>query len=67
MGARRWDGPAGEYGTVHGKQLLSPRILALLAPLVQPLDRALPLHSTRWDASARGDEYIDIHLRRTVA
>jgi len=52
---------------MHGKQLLSPRLLALVAPLVQPLDRALPLHSTRWDASARRDEYINLHFRRTVA
>ena len=47
MGAYGRAGPAREHGALHGKQLFAPRILALLAPLVQPLDRALHLHSAR--------------------
>lgn len=47
MGAYGWAGPAREHGALHGEQLLAPRILALVAPLIQPLDRALPLHPAR--------------------
>jgi len=50
MGAYGRAGPAREHGALHGEQLLAAWILALVAPLVQPLDCALPLHSARWGA-----------------
>lgn len=67
MGACGWAGPPGEHGALHGEQLLTPRVLALMAPFVQPLDRALPLRSTRRDTSARRDECIDFHVCRPLA
>lgn len=67
LGPYGWDGPAREHGALHGKQLLTARLLALVASLVQPLDRALPLYPARWDASACGDEYINLHICRAMA
>ena len=67
MGACGWAGPPGEHGALHGEQLLTPRVLALMAPFVQPLDRALPLRSTWRDASARCDECVDFHVCRPLA
>jgi hypothetical protein len=67
MGACGRAGPPREHGALHGEQLLAPWVLALVAPLVQPLDRALPLRSTRWHASTRRDECVDLHVCRPLA
>ena len=67
MGACGRAGPSREHGALHGEQLLAPWVLALMAPLVQPLDCALPLRSTRRDASARRDECVDFHVCRPLA
>ena len=59
--------PAREYDTLHGEQLLGARLLARMAPLIQPLDRALPLHPTRRRAASRSYQHPDIHVRCAMA
>ena len=51
-------GPTREHGALHGERL-APWILLLVAALFQPLDRALLLHSARWDAEACRD-YLSV-------
>ena len=67
MGACGRAGPPREHGALHGEQLLTPWVLALVASLVQPLDCALPLRSARRGASARRDERVDFHVCRPLA
>ena len=67
VGTHRRPGSAREHDTLHGKQLLGARLLARMAPLVQSLDRALPLHPTRRRAEARSYQRPDIYVRRALA
>ena len=34
VGSGGWNGPTGKHGALHGEQLLTPRLLALMASLL---------------------------------
>ena len=67
LGPRRRDRSAREHGPLHGEQLLAARVLARVAPLVQPLDRALHLRAARGRAQPRRGERAHLHVCRALA
>ena len=67
VGTHGRDGPSREHDTLHGKQLLAAPLLARMAPLIRPLDRALPLHPARRRTAPSSYQYPDIHVRCALA
>lgn len=47
VGAARRCGPTGEHGTMRIEQLLNARVLAIMAPVIQPLGGPVHLHPPR--------------------
>jgi hypothetical protein len=58
VGTHRRAGPARENDPLHGEQLLGARVLPRMAPLIQRLDRALPLHPARRPAAPRNHQHL---------
>lgn len=67
VGTRRRAVPAGEHGALHGEQLLRARLLARMAPQLQPVDRALRVCPRGRRAPRRARDAARVHVRRAVA
>jgi hypothetical protein len=67
VGTHGRDRPSRKHDTLYGEQVLGARLLARMARLIQPLDRALPLHPARRRAASRSYQHPDIHVRRAPA